>query len=111
MPTTTGTARPNAEIYAKQFAARLSAGGWDVSTEPTSSPKTRDTPGRVRWGVLARRGTDSISFSWTTVTDGGPRTTKYLGGKLSRPLAARERDREVSLRTIGTLNGWVGQLT
>lgn len=103
MPTTTTTAPPRAKINADIFGARLEAAGWKV--EIKSDDWSRNLPPRVRWSVSARRGVDLITFSWSTVTgDDSPRTTKYLGGSLRRPLAAARKDQVVTLRTIGGLN-------
>jgi hypothetical protein len=110
MPTTTMTAPPRARTNAEIFGARLDTAGWDV--EIRDDDWSRTIPPRVRWSVRARKGVDLITFSWSTVTgQGSPRTTKYLGGTLRRPLAAAKRDQVVSLRTIGGLNTVIQQLT
>jgi len=110
MPTTTTTAPPRARINAEIFGARLDTAGWDV--EITRDDWSRNVPPRVRWSVRGRKGLDLITFSWSTVTGkGSPRTTKYLGGSLRRPLAAAKHDQSVSLRTIGGLNRIIQELT
>jgi hypothetical protein len=109
MPTTTTTAPPRAKVNAEIFGARLEAAGWQVEIKPDDW--SRNDPPRVRWSVSARLGVDLITFSWSTVTgEDAPRTTKYLGGKLQRPLAAIGKDREVTLRTIGGLNRVISEL-
>jgi hypothetical protein len=108
MPTTTTTAPPRAKINADIFGDRLRIAGWDV--EITSDDWSQTTPPRVRWSVKARKGVDLVTFSWTTVTGDGPRTTKYLGGTLRRPMAAKKSEQAVSLRTIGGLNKIIKEL-
>jgi hypothetical protein len=109
MPTTTTTAPPRAKINAEIFGARLEAAGWQVEIKPDDW--SANVPPRVRWSVSARRGVDLITFSWSTVTgEGSPRTTKYLGGTLRRPLAAARSEQAVSLRTIGGLNQTIQEL-
>jgi len=109
MPTTTTTAPPRAKINADIFGDRLRSAGWQV--EIKSDDWSRNVPPRVRWSVSARRGMDLITFSWSTVIgEGSPRTTKYLGGTLQRPMAAAKRDQVVSLRTISGLNGTIQEL-
>jgi hypothetical protein len=109
MPTTTTTAPPKARQNAERFGNRLEEAGWKVEIKPENWGEF--SPPRVRWSVLARKGVDQISFSWSTVTGkDSPRTTKYLGGKLRRPLAASGKEREVTLRTIGGLNRVITEL-
>jgi hypothetical protein len=55
---------------------------------------------------------DLITFSWSTVTGQGvPRTTRYRGGKLRRPLAPARKDQEVTLRTSASLNDLINSLS
>lgn len=103
MPTTTTTAPPKAKINAEIFGDRLRSAGWQVDIK--SDDWSRHVPPRVRWSVSARKGVNLITVSWSTVTGvGSPRTTKYLGGTLLRPLAAAKKEQHVSLRTIASLN-------
>lgn len=115
MPTTTSTAPPNAEVYARRFGALLRDGGWDVEIVETSwagqpGRKGFTVPPKVNWAVRARRGTDYMHFSWDTVTEGN-HTTRYRGGKLERPLAAKEAERRISLRTSHALSEQIAKLT
>jgi hypothetical protein len=110
MPTTTTTAPPRAKINAEQFGARLEAAGWDVKIKSEDWSALR--PAQVLWGVSARKGVDLITFSWSTVTGQGvPRTTRYRGGKLRRPLAPARKDQEVTLRTSASLNDLINSLS
>jgi hypothetical protein len=110
MPTTTTTAPPRARINADIFGARLEQAGWQVEIKPDDW--SANVPPRVRWSVRARRGVDLITFAWSTVTgEGSPRTTKYLGGTLQRPLAVKKSEQSVTLRTIGNLNDAIRELS
>ena len=99
-----------AEVIAGRYAAQLAAAGWTVTTERRAEPGVFGTgrqwpvPARVScWVTGTRDPAQLITFGWSTVTEGGSRTTRYLGGSLSRPAARLRADRQMSLRTLTDL--------